>query len=147
MGDLVVNKITISDWKVYSDNTKLIFKYGDEINEIKALDDFNITFYNSIPSESIKSNYSILFNKVFFHFETIIYNKDNGRSIECQLPINSGSNAIGNVIIKNPFDNSFQSNMATVKIENNLLKVWSYLFDKKYAFLVHVTVDITYDKA
>ena len=147
MGDLQVNQLTLSNWKVFSDNSKLVFKYGEESNEIQSTDDYTLQFYNSIPSENIKSNYSIVFNKVFFHFESIIYNKENGRTIECQLPLNAASNAIGNAIIKNPFDNNFQSNMATVKIENNLLRVRSYLLDKKYAFLVHVTVDIVYDKA
>lgn len=147
MGELQINKLTISDWKVYGDGTKLVFKHTENEGEVDLLKDHNLTFYNSIPSDNISSHYSTIFNRVFFHFETIVYNKEDGYLVECQLPINARSSAVGTAVIKNPFDNKFQSNMASVQIINNVLQIRSNMFNRKYSFVVNLSVDINYEKA
>ena len=39
MGDLQINKLTINDWKVYADGTKLIFKHTENEGEVDLLKD------------------------------------------------------------------------------------------------------------
>lgn len=147
MGDLQVSKLTLNDWKVYANDSKLIFKHTENESEVDLLKDHSLQFYNSIPSDTITSHYSVIFNRVFFHFETIVYNKDNGYLVECQLPIDARADTVGTAVIRNPFDNSFQSSMANVQIINNVLQIRSKLFDRKYAFVVSLSVDINYEKA
>lgn len=149
MGELQVNTLSLSDWKVYSNENELIFNYDNNIEntgKLKFNENHSFDFYDGVPSETIKSNYSILFNRVFFHFESIIYNQDNGYTIKCQLPIDANANHVGNVIIENPFNTAFNSTMANAEIKNNLLVIQSHLFNKDYAYVVRVKADISYEK-
>lgn len=152
-GQFYVKALNIDNFKILSENNKLITQNTFTDDKFVLIDpekrsDFFLNYFDN-ANYIISNNQSyFLYNEYTVTIFLDFYLDINGviSSLQFPLPRYAKDTSIGSILIKDPNDTNFHTNMGSIYINTTGDKVvlQSNLFNKKYCELLHINGLIHY---